>query len=368
MDVFDLRHTLVAGYESFARSFTRIRAEDLNAQVSVAYAGGRFWPEPLIQINPRFKPDHDIAQMVAGGILHPGCADIFAVGGVPLRLHVHQATAIAHAAGGRSYVVTTGTGSGKSLCFFIPLVDAILRERARSPGGPPRTRAIVIYPMNALANSQEEEIRKFLANVPGAPPVTVARYTGQEDDETRRKVAETPPDILLTNFMMLELLLTRQDDLDRRVVGNCAGLRFLVLDELHTYRGRQGADVAMLVRRVRERLGADHLQCIGTSATMVSEGREHDRARVVASVASRLFAAPVSPDAIVTETLERATDPEATLDTLRGSAALAAAIDVPVADDITDKALASHPLAIWVELVLGIVWTDHKWVRAKSRR
>lgn len=365
MDVFDLRSQIVAGYESFARSFTRIRAPDLDAQVSAAYAGGRFWPEPLIQINPRFQPGLDVAGMVAGGVLHPRCAEIFAVGGASLRLHVHQATAIAHAAEGRSYVVTTGTGSGKSLCFFIPLVDAILRERERVPSAPRRTQAIVIYPMNALANSQEEEIKKFLANVPGAPPVTVARYTGQEDDETRRKVAEIPPDILLTNFMMLELLLTRQDGLDRQVVGNCAGLRFLVLDELHTYRGRQGADVAMLVRRVREQLGAEKLQCIGTSATMVSEGRELDRARVVAGVASRLFASTVAPDSIVTETLERATDPEVTLDTLRGSAALAAAIDTPLPGDITDAALARHALAIWVELVLGIVWTDHKWVRAK---
>jgi len=68
--------------------------------------------------------------------------------------------------------------------------------------------------------------------------------------------------------MMLELLMTRQDDLDRKVIGNCAGLKFLVLDELHTYRGRQGADVALLVRRVREHLEPENLQCIGTSATM----------------------------------------------------------------------------------------------------
>ncbi len=72
--------------------------------------------------------------------------------------------------------------------------------------------------------------------------------------------------------MMLELLMTRQSELDRAVIANCQGLRFLALDELHTYRGRQGADVALLVRRVRERLAPDTLQCIGTSATMVSEG------------------------------------------------------------------------------------------------
>ncbi len=84
--------------------------------------------------------------------------------------------------------------------------------------------------------------------------------------------------------MMLELLMTRQDELDRKVIGNCVGLRFLVLDELHTYRGRQGADVALLVRRVRERLAPDTLQCIGTSATMASEGSVRNKQEVVASV------------------------------------------------------------------------------------
>src|SRR5262249_38889240 len=151
---------------------------------------------------------------------------------------------------GESFVVTTGTGSGKSLCFFIPIVSTVLAERRKSPAR--RTRAIVIYPMNALANSQMEELDKFISNVPGERPITFARYTGKEDTEDRRRISENPPDILLTNFMMLELLMTRQDELDRRVIGNCAGLSFLVLDELHTYRGRQGADVALLVRRVRE--------------------------------------------------------------------------------------------------------------------
>jgi ATP-dependent helicase YprA (DUF1998 family) len=84
-------------------------------------------------------------------------------------------------------------------------------------------------------------------------------------------MAATPPDVLLTNFMMLELLMTRQNDIDKAVMRNAKGLRFLVLDELHTYRGLQGADVALLVRRVRKAL-ADELICIGTSATMASEG------------------------------------------------------------------------------------------------
>src|SRR5262249_5989555 len=162
--------------------------------------------------------------------------------------------------------------------------NAILRERREDER--PRTRAIIIYPMNALANSQLEELSKYVGNVPGEPPVTFARYTGQDDDDKRRVVAANPPDILLTNFLMLQLLMTRQEDTDRRVIANCADLRFLVLDELHTYRGRQGADVALLVRRVRERLSPTNLQCVGTSATMLSEGTLDDKSRVVASVAS----------------------------------------------------------------------------------
>jgi hypothetical protein len=161
---------------------------------------------------------------------------------------------------GESYVLTTGTGSGKSLSYFIPIVDACLKAKKADPT--PRTRAIVIYPMNALANSQLEELKKFLGSDPATRGVSFGRYTGQESDEDRQAMDATPPDILLTNFMMLELLMTRQNDIDKAVMRNAKGLRFLVLDELHTYRGRQGADVALLVRRVREAL-SDNLICIG---------------------------------------------------------------------------------------------------------
>src|SRR5690606_12935256 len=95
----------------------------------------------------------------------------------------------------------------------------------------------------------------------------------------REAIAANPPNILLTNFMMLELILTRYEETDRRVVEHCHDLEFLILDELHTYRGRQGADVALLVRRLRQRLQANDLVCIGTSATMSSAGTQADRNR-----------------------------------------------------------------------------------------
>ena len=209
---------------------------------------------------------------------------------------------------GASYVLTTGTGSGKSLAYIVPIVDAVLRENGDRGSRRPGVKAIVVYPMNALANSQVEELRKFLqfGYPEGGEPVTFARYTGQETADERRRILADPPDILLTNYVMLDLVLTRPDERNQ-LVRAAQGLRFLALDELHTYRGRQGADVAMLIRRLRDECQADDLQVIGTSATMSSEGTLEDRARVVAGVATRLFGTEVRPEHVVGETLVRAT-------------------------------------------------------------
>ena len=369
MDVFSLRDTVVSEYQSFARSFTTIAAPDIRRQVEAIYAEDRYWPEPLIQINPSYKRGRDVASLADDGLLDRGCKDIFRSpppaeqpDGASLSLYLHQERAIATAAARESFVVTTGTGSGKSLCFFIPIVSAVLAEKRKSAAK--RTRAIVIYPMNALANSQIKELERYLPERAGGRPVTFGRYTGQDEHAERRAIADDPPDVLLTNFMMLELLMTRQDELDRKVIGNCAGLSFLVLDELHTYRGRQGADVALLVRRVRERLAPDDLLCIGTSATMKSEGTVQDRNRVVADVASKLFSVEVPPSNVIGETLERVTDRARDHVSVRPT--LGAAFDQPIPANITDAALHHHPLAIWVETRLGVTFSepDQRWIRS----
>ena len=365
LDVFALRDSVVDEYKRFATSFTTIHAPDVREQVEDIYAGNRYWPEPLIQINPSYKISTDVGTLVANGVLDPGCADIFRANGQPLSLYEHQKQAIALAADGESFVVTTGTGSGKSLCFFIPIVSHVLAARRTSAER--RTHAIVVYPMNALANSQMDELTKFIDQVPGERPITFDRYTGQDDKSERRRIADEPPDILLTNFMMLELLMTRQEEIDRRVIGNCADLGFLVLDELHTYRGRQGADVALLVRRVRERLQPGKLLCIGTSATMASEETLEDKNRVVAGVASKLFGTRIAESNVITETLERITDSTATADSVKPC--IGEAIDTGVRTHISDAALREHPLAVWVETRLGISFSDvdQRWVRARPR-
>ena len=365
LDVFALRDSVVDEYKRFATSFTTIHAPDIRGQVDAIYAENLYWPEPLIQINPSYKRSTDVGALVADGVIDPGCADVFRADGRPLSLYKHQEQAVALATEGESFVVTTGTGSGKSLCFFIPIVSHVLH--ARRTNAQPRTHAVVVYPMNALANSQMEELGKFIGQAPEDRPVTFARYTGQENGDERRRVADEPPDILLTNFMMLELLMTRQEEIDRRVIGNCAGLRFLVLDELHTYRGRQGADVALLVRRVRERLQPGKLLCIGTSATMASEGSIEDKNRVVAGVASKLFGSRIAESNVIAETLERITVSSATADSVKPD--LGNAIDAGAPPHISDAALREHPLAVWVETRLGVEFSevDQHWVRARPR-
>ena len=365
MDVFDLRRQVVSDYARFARSFTRIKAADLKLQVDRIYNDDKFWPEPLLQITPYYERGGSLDDLAAVGDVTPATAAIFRVPedpSQPLQLHTHQVQALTAANQGRSYVVTTGTGSGKSLCFFIPIIDAIIRAKVADTTK--RTRAIIVYPMNALANSQMEELDKFLKLVAPARPITFARYTGQEDDDARRAVAADPPDILLTNFMMLEYLMTRQDETDQRVIRHCQDLRFLVLDELHTYRGRQGADVALLVRRIRALLAPKGLQCIGTSATMAS-GTDEDRRSAVATVASRLFGATVLPSDVIGETLVRATNPALHADTVRGQ--LAEAITAGFSATVTDAELQAHPLSIWIETRLGLQWEASKWIRAKPQ-
>lgn len=184
MDVFQFREHIVAEYEQFTRSFTRIRADDIRDYVDEQYASQKYWPEPLIQINPNFKSGGTVEELVVAGQLSAQCADIFRLGkshssaGMSLPLHKHQAEAISLAAAGESYVLTTGTGSGKSLSYFIPIVDACLK--ARAVDSTPRTRAVVIYPMNALANSQLEELKKFLGSSPADRAVTFGRYTANQ--------------------------------------------------------------------------------------------------------------------------------------------------------------------------------------------
>ena len=120
LDVFALRDSVVEEYKRFATSFTIIHAPDIRGQVEAIYAGNRYWPEPLIQINPSYKRSTDVGTLVADGVIDPGCADIFRADDEPLSLYEHQKQALALAADGESFVVTTGTGSGEVALLLHP--------------------------------------------------------------------------------------------------------------------------------------------------------------------------------------------------------------------------------------------------------
>ncbi|MEV0093685.1 protein kinase [Streptomyces sp. NPDC050738] len=362
MDVFGIHAGLIDEYKSFTKSATVIRDARIGGFVEDDLAAKSQWPDPWLSLNPFFADGGQVTDLARDGVLHPKCAEIFQAGkketsprpdGRPLTFHLHQRQAIEAAQAGDSYVLTTGTGSGKSLAYIVPIVDRVLKERqAAGPDAGGRVRAIVVYPMNALANSQLGELEKYLSHGfgTGREPVTFARYTGQESDERRRELRKNPPDILLTNYVMLELMLTRPDDRSS-LIRMAEGLQFLVFDELHTYRGRQGADVAFLIRRVREACRASAmLQCIGTSATMSTEGSWEDQQREVAKVAGRLFGTTVLPKRVIGETLVRATqEAPATVPAER--------LRVPAAPR-SYEALTKDSLACWVESRFGLERED----------
>ncbi|MBI4871606.1 MAG: DEAD/DEAH box helicase [Candidatus Riflebacteria bacterium] len=242
--------------------------------------------------------------------LHPRLAELPRPAFDPARrLYKHQVDALTALQGGRNLLVASGTGSGKTECFLLPILDDILRE----PG--PGVRAIVIYPLNALANDQLDRLRKLLRDL---PEVTFGRYTGETpwDEKAARsddlkecprnerflrtQLREDPPNLLLTNFSMLEYLLLRPKDSE---VFRHWRLRFVVLDEAHNYLGAQGIEVALLLRRVREAFAAPQqpLRFVLTSATLM-EQREDARA-VAASMASNLTGGEFAPaDVIAGET------------------------------------------------------------------
>jgi superfamily II DNA/RNA helicase/very-short-patch-repair endonuclease len=374
LDVFKLRDQLVEDYRHYAESFLAIKDERIREHVERDLDDGLLWPDPALQLNPAFESGGQIDELVGEGLLHAECSRIFRVGktaepgsaGEPLRLRHHQADAVRAAHAGKNYVLTTGTGSGKSLSYIVPIVEHVLRARER---GDTRQRisAIVVYPMNALANSQTIELGKFLRNgyPDGRGPVTFRRYTGQETDDQREEIRSHPPDILLTNYVMLEYILTRP--FDRALVRAAEGLAYLVLDELHTYRGRQGSDVALLVRRVRDACRAPDLRCVGTSATLAGPGTYAEQRAEVARVATRLFGTTVEPEAVIGETLRPATR-EIDLEDDRFRAALTERVrDGVPPTTYTDT--IDDPLACWIERTLGIAYdeADGRYARCTPR-
>lgn len=239
--------------------------------------------------------------------------------------YTHQESAwrrLASDQGAANTLVATGTGSGKTECFLYPVLDHCLRAVKLGEQGALGIKTLVIYPMNALASDQARRFASVIASTPAFAGLRVGLFVGGRigspgsgtvmtptgvitDRDTLRK---NPPDILLTNYKMLDYLLLRPKDRKLWVHNTPTTLRYIVVDELHTFDGAQGTDLALLLRRLRARLKVPdgHLICVGTSATLGAAAGATGTAVPSGSAplreyARQVFGAPFPDDAVITE-------------------------------------------------------------------
>lgn len=256
MDAFQLHSRVIENYRNYIKSFIDIKDKRIQRVVEKTLDDKGFIPEPLIQFNPSFATDRPLQYLVDKGKVHHELPAIFG----NYTLYRHQIDALEEGIDGNGFIVTSGTGSGKSLTYLATIFNNILQSGKDKPKG---VKAILVYPMNALINSQEEEIKKYhinylkskskglpykgngksldtqikeLEDLTGAKfPINYATYTGQYQGKQREEVEELDPDIILTNYMMLELIMTRKSEKWMRESMQHQ-LQYLVFDELHTYR------------------------------------------------------------------------------------------------------------------------------------
>ncbi|MGH4029373.1 DEAD/DEAH box helicase [Actinomycetota bacterium Odt1-20B] len=262
----------------------------------------------------------------------------------------------------RPTLVTTGTGSGKTESFLYPVLDHCARERAAGRAG---VKAVFLYPMNALATDQAQRINTLLTDFAAdLGQVRAGLYIGERAATRygrvftdRSDMQVTPPDILITNYKMLDLLLQRADDAP---LWADADIRYVVVDEFHTYDGAQGTDVAMLLRRLASAVGASRkgrplgsICPVATSATLASAS-DADGVQQLLDVATQVFGTEFGPDAIVGEQ-------RLSVDQFIPRAAFDPLAPIPTPDELAalpDPTLGEAEFIALVEAVTGGLYTD----------
>ena len=299
-------------YKQYVETFAQPQSTSIRDWLeSEVKKGTLLWREPFLQVRRRYKRGASLNELIARGWLPARAKRVFRLDpedfedSRPIHPHWHQEEALRLAQAGKNFVVATGTGSGKSFGFGLPIVSYALEHGTGSENSRPGIKAVILYPMNALANSQYQDfaqrlngtglrIALYTGDTPESPEegenlrnqTTMLRKISDAEMWSRRAIRANPPDILMTNYAQLELLLTRRDDVTLFPPEHRGTLRYLVLDEVHTYAGRRGAEVALLIRRLKQHTGTvGTLQCIGTSATVDSS----DSKTAISKFATELF-------------------------------------------------------------------------------
>ena len=267
----------------------------------------------------------------------------------------------------RSVLVTSGTGSGKTECFLVPILEDLARERART-GALAGVRALFLYPLNALINSQRDRLRAWCSGFGG--DIRFCLYNGETPETapaheqvragaeqiSRKALRENPAPVLVTNSTMLEYMLVRTED--RPLLEQSRGkLRWIVLDEAHTYIGSQAAEMALLLRRVLHRFDVDpsDVRFVATSATIGGVDAANDLQRFLADVSG----AP--PDRVHVVTGERLVPPLPQLDPTRTPETLTG-----LQGETLHEALCHHPGARAIRFRLAEKPTALKALRQES--
>ncbi len=327
MRVFDpaqMANGITSRYLGYLRSTFEFRDPDFRASFEQALNEGSLTKGPFLEITPGFTQGMTIPEMLSDLLGTKVDLGLMEALGKERRLYGHQDRAIRLVdSENMNVVVATGTGSGKTEAFLIPILTHLYREHCAGTLGS-GVRALLLYPLNALANDQRRrlgEISTALERAGSSFRFTFGRYVGETPEDKsdrsrggarhetdrlpgelvfRDEIRNTPPQILMTNYSMLEYLLLRPNDSDLFDAGRGLTWTFLVLDEAHQYRGSRGVEMALLVRRLKQRLDEGGcprpLRCIATSATL-AQGQED--APGIAQFAADLFGEPFHPHSVV---------------------------------------------------------------------
>lgn len=333
-------------YQEYISSILEVKDEEITQLARKTVKQTEFVKGPFLETTLPFVSGKSLKELVGEQLLSNEFSKMGdSVHYSDWKLRIHQEAALRKIVKEkRNMIVSTGTGSGKTECYLYPIFNELMREKENGTldAG---VRALLIFPMNALANDQQKKLRKLLRTY---PDITFGRYTGEterinkklkesaEEAETRiheeynlahqndtdpamRKsiknelmcremMAKKPPHILLTNYAMLEYMLLRPDTAPFFDNDTAKNWRFIVIDEAHTYKGATGTEISFLLRRVKERIRHnmhDSFRCIATSATLGSEDGKED----LAKFAESLFDEPFTKEDVITTQRVKRTEP-----------------------------------------------------------
>jgi len=313
LDPIKSTNEIVGKYIDYLATTFSLKDSELQTQLIDEFnKSNKFSKGPILEATPPFIKGCSIRDLIKENILSEEFYDL-KVEELPLdrALYLHQEQAVRKIIDqDRNVIVATGTGSGKTETFLIPILNSLFKEKENNTLNP-GVRSLLLYPMNALANDQLKRLRDLLKNY---PQITFGSYTGETEEKyekareryhkmykdaplleneliSREQMKKTPPNILITNYAMLEYLMLRPKDHTFFDGKHSKSWQYIVLDEAHTYTGAKAIEMSMLLRRLKARVSnpKTKIKCIATSATIGSSENDFNE---VANFGQKLFNEP----------------------------------------------------------------------------